>query len=101
MNHALINRIRRLVRENTGRQTRDHLGALVVLGDFKDVVGHQHVVPVEVGFVFHVGEEAADFSGEVDDVGGVVFGKDLFDVLEFSVVRARRASDSERDRNHK
>ena len=56
----------------------------MVLGDFEDAVGHEHVVAVEIGFVFHVCKEAADFCGEVDDVRRFVFGKDGAHILEFS-----------------
>lgn len=87
MDHAFIDRIARLVRENARRQARNNLFAFVILGALQNVVGHQHVVTVKIRFVAHVGKETADFGCQVNDVCWAVFGEDGLDVLEFPTKR--------------
>lgn len=76
VDHGLVNRVGRLVGEDTGAEAGDDLLGAGHVSGVEDVVVHAHVVPEEVEASPHVGEESPDESGQVDDVGGLVLLED-------------------------
>jgi len=67
MNHALINRVRRLIREHTRRQAGHQLLHLEVLARLHDIIVDQNILPVELHFLLHVAKQPPHQGRQVND----------------------------------
>mmetsp|Transcript_11598 Transcript_11598/g.41722 ORF Transcript_11598/g.41722 Transcript_11598/m.41722 type:complete len:247 (-) Transcript_11598:200-940(-) len=72
VDHRLVDRERRLVRENARAEARHELFYVSLVALLEDVVVHDDVVPPELYLVLHIREQTADLGGEVDHVRGHV-----------------------------
>ena len=76
MNHRLVDRVARLVREDAGGEAGDQLLHSKLVAHLQDVVVHLHVLPEEVTVGAHVGKEATNEGSEVDHMGWLVLLKE-------------------------
>ena len=68
MDHRLVDRVGRLVWEDARRKARDELLNAALVALLHNVVLHRDVFAPKVDLVCHVGEQAPDFTGQVEDV---------------------------------
>ena len=68
MDHRLVDRVDRLVREDARRKARDELLDAALVALLHDVVLHCDVFAPKVDLVRHVGKQAPYFTGQVEDV---------------------------------
>lgn len=61
MDLGLVKRVLDLIGEDTGGETRDELGDLVLVGGFEDVVVDEEVITEEGELLSHVSEKTSDW----------------------------------------
>ena len=69
MQHGLVYGVAGLVREDAGRQTGHQLLDPKLMGQSHHVVLHPDVLAPELNWFGHVGKQASNVCGQVDDVG--------------------------------
>ena len=78
MNHSFVNRIRGLVRENTSRQTRDEFFNLIFVAAINNIIIHECIITVEIGFLAHILKKATYVSGQMKNMSWLVLFKHGF-----------------------
>jgi hypothetical protein len=87
MNHFLVDWIRSLVRENTGRQARDSLFNFGFVSIVNDIVVDQEIVMEELGFLAHVLEQSTNTSCQMKNVSWLMAFKNCLGLLKGSKVK--------------
>ena len=72
MEHRFINWVRRFVREDAGRKTRNQLLHLELTTKLHHVHVHDHVIVVEFDLMGHVIEETSNLCSEMNNVCGLI-----------------------------
>lgn len=67
MNHAFIDRVRRLIGEHTRRQARNQFLHLMILAGLHHVIVDQHILAVKLHLLLHVTKQSPDQRRQVND----------------------------------